>query len=1336
MITKDTTESDLKQRREIVGNSVLFSDQAPVRAALNGRLLVLDGIENAERNVLPTLNNLLENREMALEDGRFLMPGDRVEKISNDNLESISSRILPVHKDFRVVALSLPVPPYPGRTLDPPLRSRFQSRFVNEPSLDDALRSVNANGVETEKLKAVCSFYIGLEHLRHETVAEGVGTSVAMVPTFSLDNLEYCLHLLRENPEMPIPKALARSFPLGYSLEEDFSSRESFFTGTKLPPQVTKLINYVDDSDASKSTKSGLPVPSATGKWMSHYQSEVLPSVMDDLAAGRHICLLGPKGSGKSYMLEEIGAQMKNKVRTFPLFQELTARDLLQRRSTISSSGAAGMEGDTTWSDSPLIASARSGDICVLDGIDRIDPHSMFVLRRLLQDGEIELPDGEKLIPHPSFRVIGLGLPPFRQADARSRFITSDLGFSYHFLHANNNAADIKKILANNSEDGSLTLLEKYFVVLVGILHDVAFENAELHVSLRHALRCQKILKTMASSPSLSQDPSVVVDVLSEALLVRFLPKDVSLKFYSAISSFNARVEQKLEKNDHNTRPLEIFVDVEAESSHNNGTLTIGDVTYSRRKKPVFPELVPDPLYFDNNSQTKSLESILRSLSTNERAMLLIGNQGVGKNKIIDRLLHLLEAEREYVQVHRDTTIQSLTQLPLLEGGKILYEDSPLVRAVEMGRILLLDEVDKAPLEVVCVLKGLVGDGELVLHSGRRILSLDRALTEWQFTSGQHDRHPDDLQSFKSSEFRSFCEEQNILPIHPDFRLFCLANRPGHPFLGNQFYKECGDLFVCHVIENLDQESEVSLLQSFAPNVEFDILSRLARVFADLRALNEDGTLAYPFSAREAVGIAKHLHHFPEDGIEMAAENILGFEGMNFKIRELVASVFRHNGFDLPVKSLLYSNQIVKDGEGGLRVVGGRGRYEDGQSTPRTGVNMPKHGKIDPDNKPHVGGNTWHGGTGGSDTAGLGGRGGPYRVDSGHQVHQISDEEKAKVSEESRAAAAEMAKEAFEERLEKIKMGQNDYAIYQKYSDNVKLQVEQLKDLLEEICRRGKERIWIRNQSGGELDDGKIVDGLSGERNVYKKRGYDANGAIDGAHTSEVPVRTKVQFVVDVSGSMIRFNGYDGRLERMLESTLMIMQSLPRSDPQGDGDDSLAKLIDYSIAGHSGDSSRVPFIEFSSDGDRLSVANPATNSFLNNHIKIPKGPLNEKSMMQILEQMVAHSQFCWSGDNTVEALELAIDQMSATESDGENLERLVIVISDANFRRYDIDPADVNDILRKSPGVKAHFIMIGSLADEASEIISELPVGKAHSCMSSSDLPAILRSILTASLEQ
>lgn len=42
---------------------------------------MLEGIEKAERNVLPVLNNLLENREMHLEDGRFLVPAARYDKL-------------------------------------------------------------------------------------------------------------------------------------------------------------------------------------------------------------------------------------------------------------------------------------------------------------------------------------------------------------------------------------------------------------------------------------------------------------------------------------------------------------------------------------------------------------------------------------------------------------------------------------------------------------------------------------------------------------------------------------------------------------------------------------------------------------------------------------------------------------------------------------------------------------------------------------------------------------------------------------------------------------------------------------------------------------------------------------------------------------------------------------------------------------------------------------------------------------------------------------------------------------------------------------------------------
>jgi len=73
--------------------------------------LILDGIEKAERNVLPTLNNLLENREMSLDDGGFLT---RSNKIPIDKIKS-SSHLIPVHPEFRVVAFGSPVPPYRGR---------------------------------------------------------------------------------------------------------------------------------------------------------------------------------------------------------------------------------------------------------------------------------------------------------------------------------------------------------------------------------------------------------------------------------------------------------------------------------------------------------------------------------------------------------------------------------------------------------------------------------------------------------------------------------------------------------------------------------------------------------------------------------------------------------------------------------------------------------------------------------------------------------------------------------------------------------------------------------------------------------------------------------------------------------------------------------------------------------------------------------------------------------------------------------------------------------------------------------------------------------------------
>ncbi len=48
-ISRDTSEADLKQRKEVSNNRTRYVNQPPVRAALNGRLLILDGLEKAER---------------------------------------------------------------------------------------------------------------------------------------------------------------------------------------------------------------------------------------------------------------------------------------------------------------------------------------------------------------------------------------------------------------------------------------------------------------------------------------------------------------------------------------------------------------------------------------------------------------------------------------------------------------------------------------------------------------------------------------------------------------------------------------------------------------------------------------------------------------------------------------------------------------------------------------------------------------------------------------------------------------------------------------------------------------------------------------------------------------------------------------------------------------------------------------------------------------------------------------------------------------------------------------------------------------------------------------
>jgi hypothetical protein len=78
---------------------------------------------------------------------------------------------------------------------------------------------------------------------------------------------------------------------------------------------------------------------------------------------------------------------------------------------------------------------------------------------------------------------------------------------------------------------------------------------------------------------------------------------------------------------------------------------------------------------------------------------------------------------------------------------------------------------------------------------------------------------------------------------------------------------------------------------------------------------------------------------------------------------------------------------------------------------------------------------------------------------------------------------------------------------------------------------------------------------------------------------------------------MYRFNGVDNRLERELESVLMVMEAFSGFE---------TKIL-YDIVGHSGDGHDIRIVD----------ANAT--------------PKNEAERLKILKTMLAHSQFCSSG---------------------------------------------------------------------------------------------------------
>jgi hypothetical protein len=413
-LTRDTTESDIKQRREIINSSVIYANQCAVNAALNGRILIIEGIEKAERNLLPILNNLLENREINLDDGHFLVAPSRYDKLmsiasekeGDNGAQNLSDfNLLRVHEDFRVIAIGLPVPKYKGNTLDPPLRSRFQAHLVRMPDYADFLSYLevlaNDRVVDKAVLKNMCDFAYSFYE------PEIASLNLIDFPIENLDKLARIMSKTKPANDfnescdssglLNTSKLLNKLYPYDLVLKEDESNLKFLNDMLKkfsLPElkevekqtqkqnQIDyKLLSVIDNNQSNESktvrfkslysnqdleinvlkgssNKKSL-IESSNKFIMNEYNSSVLVDMFLNHASEHDFCLIGAQGCGKTELINKFAQLLDYNVHTLYLYKDMSARELIQQRVTLSN-------GNTKWQDSPLIEGAINGDLVIL----------------------------------------------------------------------------------------------------------------------------------------------------------------------------------------------------------------------------------------------------------------------------------------------------------------------------------------------------------------------------------------------------------------------------------------------------------------------------------------------------------------------------------------------------------------------------------------------------------------------------------------------------------------------------------------------------------------------------------------------------------------------------------------------------------------------------------------------------------------------------------------------------------------------------------------------------------------------------------------------------------
>ncbi|KAH9038672.1 hypothetical protein EDB83DRAFT_2524497 [Lactarius deliciosus] len=272
--------------------------------------------------------------------------------------------------------------------------------------------------------------------------------------------------------------------------------------------------------------------------------------------------------------------------------------------------------------------------------------------------------------------------------------------------------------------------------------------------------------------------------------------------------------------------------------------------------------------------------------------------------------------------------------------------------------------------------------------------------------------------------------------------------------------------------------------------------------------------------------------------------------------------------------------------------------------------------------------------------------------------------------------------------------------------------IAHLHDLFEHLAACGEERVRVKRQIDGELNDTCLTKGLTGDAAVYKRRGMAK------PELGRPQVKPKrIRFLFGISASMYRFQ-YDGRLQRSLETAVMLMESfnvLSRKDKYA-----------WDMYGHSGDEPEIPLVKVGDSVEEVS------------------------ERWAVAQKMKYITQYTFSGDSTgsqpLFPRPKAVDEVAAFDGGTTPTRRTgdhyTIALTDANFGQYRITGADLGCVMNRHPKVPTALICIC----EDSETACSTCVGggqvkrylrsRAFLVTNSADIPKVFRGFLSTMVDR